>query len=442
MSLALSKREVNKRKLKITPQQRHISTLTMWASVAVTLLLMLVRVNTETCQDTIDGEKMEGFLCASGECIYKVFTCDGFKHCKSGDDEENCPMCKGGDTFRCNDGRCVRKYDLCNGYNNCEDGSDEAVCDQCPVLYEGASSYKCEDSTLCIDETYVMDGIANCPNEDDEELMECPKDRPYLCDKSRCLSLDHLCDGIKDCSSGEDEKDCHPCPPDRPFHCDKTRCLSVDALCNVHASCNDMSDERNCTTCSGSTPAFHCKDGQCIEVYKTCDGNYDCLDKSDETIEACPPCGPLKAECNDGTCISSNNFCDGIVHCPDSSDEEDCGYCSGQSFLCNSLRCIQSKLLCNGVDDCGDGSDETDCTPCPQTKFRCSDKACIEKSKVCDRVADCDDASDEEMDMCFFMSQGSYDRQSSQSSSSTITIVSSHVFLTTFSLCRILYVDL
>ena len=67
------------------------------------------------------------YSCDNGECIHKVYVCDGDKQCVDGSDETYCQCLA--DEFKCErSGECVNKRQFCNGVEDCKDGSDEERC--------------------------------------------------------------------------------------------------------------------------------------------------------------------------------------------------------------------------------------------------------------------------------------------------------------------------
>ncbi|MPC75615.1 Suppressor of tumorigenicity 14 protein [Portunus trituberculatus] len=53
----------------------------------------------------------------------------------------------------------------------------------------------------------VCDGVADCPDWEDEAGCACPGDT-ILCDDVICIDNTNVCDGVKDCADGTDEEHC------------------------------------------------------------------------------------------------------------------------------------------------------------------------------------------------------------------------------------------
>ena len=148
------------------------------------------------------------------QCILSSRVCDGYPHCKAGQDEQNCQtlntlteqisidrfppalvdLDEGGylrtysDLVRSwSNGQvqcpethvecpgnnfCIPVYLRCNGVYDCPEHEDETGCDRhrCPGFY------RCRGSTACLHPAHLCDGWAQCPQHDDELLcnLTCP----------------------------------------------------------------------------------------------------------------------------------------------------------------------------------------------------------------------------------------------------------------------------
>jgi len=108
----------------------------------------------------------------------------------------------------------------------------------------------------------------------------------------------------------------------------RLRKLTVEDICDGVKDCQDGSDE-NKQRCELSCPAGHrkCQDGlQCVKEELFCNGIHNCRDKSDETA-----CDRTSTECLtlgmfacDGLCLPRAALCDSTYDCRDGSDEQGC----------------------------------------------------------------------------------------------------------------------
>ena len=179
------------------------------------------------------------YQCESGGCIQYDKFCNGIINCKYGDDETNClkdtslhpsinvssavqyidsDFCYGGFDFlpcysrtECFPIASICHYDSSNGVlTHCADGTHiYGPCDFIACNDE----FKCFQS-YCIMTRKVCDGMADCPDADDEahcENMSCPGH--LRCYKtSYCVPPSEICDGTDHCPGGDDEHFCQHCP--------------------------------------------------------------------------------------------------------------------------------------------------------------------------------------------------------------------------------------
>ncbi|XP_065208867.1 vitellogenin receptor-like [Planococcus citri] len=175
------------------------------------------------------------FRCKNGQYIRSEYFCDGFSDCN--DESDDPSLCN---TWNCGEGKfscssnstteesCKNAELLCNTHKDCPDGYDESNCgDEINVencdLYDG--KFLCLDKTRCIGLENVCDGVINCLDGSDENenctkidyesLDKCahsyfpsPLESGPLCfcESDDDLSND-LCQGMRDCTF-ENQKQC------------------------------------------------------------------------------------------------------------------------------------------------------------------------------------------------------------------------------------------
>ena len=77
-------------------------------------------------------------------------------------------------------------------------------CVLAPIFAENCTveQYKCEVSGKCIGIDKICDGTKDCPDNEEDEWT-CTEE------PTKCLGPTKVCDGIKDCDNNEDEEECY-----------------------------------------------------------------------------------------------------------------------------------------------------------------------------------------------------------------------------------------
>ncbi|CAJ0597224.1 unnamed protein product [Cylicocyclus nassatus] len=132
----------------------------------------------------------------SNRCIPLEFLCDGVKDCKNGLDETRCSYprnnCEPGD-FICRSGECVSGTFKCDGEVDCLEGEDEGSCD-----YSNRTTTSIRDFSV----------MKNRFEFQSHKLSSCGPGTFLCADHAKCVSIDWVCDGEKDCPDGSDETGC------------------------------------------------------------------------------------------------------------------------------------------------------------------------------------------------------------------------------------------
>ncbi|EDW48843.1 putative vitellogenin receptor isoform X1 [Drosophila sechellia] len=295
----------------------------------------------------------------------------------------------------------------------------------------GQESHPCQQqnggcSHICVGEG-PYHSICLCPagfvyrdagNRTCVEALDCE----FRCNSGECLTMNHRCNGRRDCVDNSDEMNCDEehrrkpkvlCSPSQ-FACHSgEQCIDKERRCDNRKDCHDRSDEQHCEKFDKNKKCHvhqhGCDNGKCVDSSLVCDGTNDCGDNSDELLcEATSRCEPGMFQCGSGSCIAGSWECDGRIDCSDGSDEHDkCVHrsCPPDMLRCLLGQCLDRSLVCDGHNDCGDKSDELNCgtdsstvnISCAEDQFQCTSnlKICLPSAVRCNGTTECPRGEDE-----------------------------------------------
>ena len=227
------------------------------------------------------------------------------------------------------------------------------------------------ETPCLLDQKEFCNGFSSCLTDE----CACKGRSVFYCgDNSGCISMDQVCDGVRDCTDGSDEcvcKDYLDCVEGFGqgvcLNADKRQCLITNDKDDVSA---DASQVNRCFP-------FPAINGSRMPWY---------MESLEECVERCP---------------NYTNHCNRI-------HLEEClevllVSCEGQYYDCNknsnnisidglTMHKLKLTKICDGKPDCWNGADEEDCF----NRFQCKDNSrSIHISRTCDLVQDCSDGSDE-----------------------------------------------
>uniref|UniRef100_A0A4X1VK98 Low density lipoprotein receptor n=2 Tax=Sus scrofa TaxID=9823 RepID=A0A4X1VK98_PIG len=186
--------------------------------------------------------------------------------------EEKC----GRNEFQCRDGKCISYKWICDGNTECKDGSDESL-ETCMSVTCKIGDFSCGGRVnRCIPESWRCDGQQDCENGSDEEgcLTLCEGPNKFKCQSGECISLDKVCNSVRDCRDWSDE----------PLkECGTNECLDNKGGCS-HI-CNDLKIGYECLCPEGFqlVDKHRCEDidecqdpDACSQICVNLEGSYKC----------------------------------------------------------------------------------------------------------------------------------------------------------------------
>ena len=240
---------------------------------------VIVMLPATSLADTLTTTPINKLLypCSDGNAILAIYQCDGLTDCNSKDDEDDClHICSTHDNctteciypacvcmsmyYQCAQGGCVHRSLVCDGVANCaDDDSDELMCNYQLETPNNPKEPNYQQFSLCnsfTNESFpslelcllVRDqyGVTkHCNNTEHLHYcadFSCPNH--YKCPHSYCIPMHTVCDGVKDCPQGKDEDQCSEFVCRGYMRCKgMSLCLHPNYLCNGAIDCTMYGDD-------------------------------------------------------------------------------------------------------------------------------------------------------------------------------------------------------
>ncbi|CAF1342498.1 unnamed protein product [Adineta ricciae] len=300
-------------------------------------------------------------------------------------------------------------------------------CSLLPLNHEmnQCSLFQCADHSKCLSYHRLLDGTADCANEEDEHYPNtCALELPYRfeCDNgTKCLSRSLVFDGVPHCFDKSDEhiRHWHACFDPLTDQCLTYQGKTARFDFTFSEICNGIIER--ISNISNDTDESHClkTEWPCSTHYTDCNWIWNCPDGSDE-LKTCSQSSLSALHCNSTKhfclnvdtghprCLPKTRANDGIVDCVGSIDEPE--FCrmkypgkSIRQFRCNNSDiCIHRYQICDCHQDCPDNDDETTACVwlnngresfCHPRQFRCRNGRYL-ATKFCNTIHMCSEGED------------------------------------------------
>ncbi|CAF1198896.1 unnamed protein product [Adineta steineri] len=267
--------------------------------------------------------------------------------------------CSQSHLYQCiNSSKCISFHRLINGVTDCPYNDDENIYeDTNPKLFAQVKHkyYKCHVTNKYISQMALFNNDCDCEYDDYGFCEDLDKYGNFT---RRTISFQTICDGFQELYpitiDGKNETD--------ETECEQWECDNIYTHCDKIWNCLDGKDEINCD--SSLPPLLNCSSGYvmcvtsntseltCLPIKKANDGIPDCLGGTDEPKLCRPPYTSIYTGfyCPNNVlipCLDSIHLCTNHADCFDNEDEQFCQ--KNPSFVMYSSIC-NDEYISSGSD--------------------------------------------------------------------------------------------